>query len=159
MVLLCQYNSIVNILSADSYKLAERGNQVWNLSDPVTVTEERISESIVQMHEKEREAMILEPGNLLGMARLNFRWKCNNQFWGIRSPEMLSAFVSGHFLWNNRLFRRIIQIKWQAILLRMKPFPPRIYERIIFYPGVASLPLKQQLEFSNRNSGIFFTIF
>ena len=73
MVLWCQYNSIVNILSADSYKLAERGNQVRNLSDPVTVTEERISESIVQMHEKEREAMILEPGNLLGMARLNFR--------------------------------------------------------------------------------------
>ena len=50
-----------------------------NLSDPVTVTEERISESIVQMHEKERGAMILEPGNLLGMARLNFRVKCNNQ--------------------------------------------------------------------------------
>ena len=89
-----------------------------------------------------KRTLILEPGNLLGMARLNFRWKCNNQFWGIRSPEMLSAFVSGHFLWNDRLFRRIIQIKWQAILLRMKPFPPRIYERIIFYPGVASLPLK-----------------
>ena len=86
--------------------------------------------------------MILEPGNLLGMARLNFRVKCNNQFWGIRSPEMLSTFVSGHFLWNDRLFRRIIQIKWQAILLRMKPFPPRIYERIIFYTGVASFPLK-----------------
>jgi len=34
----------VNILSADSYKLAERGNQVRNLSDPVTVTEEQISE-------------------------------------------------------------------------------------------------------------------
>ena len=32
----------------------ERGNQVRNLSDPVTVTEERISESIVHMHEKER---------------------------------------------------------------------------------------------------------
>ena len=43
VVIWCQYNSIVNILSADSYKLAERGNQVRNLSDPVTVTEERIS--------------------------------------------------------------------------------------------------------------------
>ena len=50
-----------------------------NLSDPVTVTEERISESIVPMYEKERGAMSLEPGNLLGMARLNFRVKCNNQ--------------------------------------------------------------------------------
>ena len=44
----------MNILSADSYKLAERGNQVRNLSDPVTVTEEQVSESIVRMHEKER---------------------------------------------------------------------------------------------------------
>ena len=107
---------------------------------------------------RREDVMILEPGNLLGMARLNFRWKCNNQFWGIRSPEMLSAFVSGHFLWNDRLFRRIIQIKWQAILLRMKPFPPRIYERIIFYPGVASLPLKSRW-FRSRICGIFFTLF
>ena len=107
---------------------------------------------------RREDVMILEPGNLLGMARLNFRWKCNNQFWGIRSPEMLSAFVSGHFLWNDRLFRRIIQIKWQAILLRMKPFPPRIYERIIFYPGVASLPLKLRW-FRSRICGIFFTLF
>jgi len=44
----------LNVLSADSIKLAERGNQVRNLSDPVTVTEERFSESIVHMHEKER---------------------------------------------------------------------------------------------------------
>ena len=31
-----------------------KGNQVRNLSDPVTVTEERISIAIVQQHEKER---------------------------------------------------------------------------------------------------------
>ena len=31
-----------------------KGNQVEILSDPVTVTEEQVSESIVRMHEKER---------------------------------------------------------------------------------------------------------
>ena len=36
--------------------------------------------------------MILESGNLLCMARLNFRVKCNNQLGDIRSPEALSAF-------------------------------------------------------------------
>ena len=36
--------------------------------------------------------MSLEPGNLLGMARLNFRVKCNNQLGDIRSSQALSAF-------------------------------------------------------------------
>ncbi len=36
--------------------------------------------------------MILEPGNLLCMARLTFRVKCYNQFREIRSPGMLSTF-------------------------------------------------------------------
>ena len=49
--------------------------------------------SIVPEHEKERGAMSLEPGNLLGMARLNFRVKCNNQLRGIRSFGVLSAFI------------------------------------------------------------------
>ena len=120
----------------------ERGNQVRNLSDPVTVTEERISESIVHMYEKERGAMSLEPGNLLGMARLNFRVKCNNQLRWIRSFGVLSAFIEGrHFLWNAPVLYELYMIKWQAILLRIYSFPPRTHERIFFYPGVASLPL------------------
>ena len=41
------------MFGAEGYE-AERGNQVRNLSDPVTVTEEQVSESIVRMHEKER---------------------------------------------------------------------------------------------------------
>lgn len=41
--------------------------------------------------------MILEPGNLLSMARLTFRVKCNNQFWGIRSPRTLSALQKQAF--------------------------------------------------------------
>lgn len=87
--------------------------------------------------------MILEPGNLLDMARLTFRVKCNNQFWGIRSPGMLSAFIyeGGHFLWNAPVHYELYQIKWQAILLRICPFSPRTHERIYFYPEVASLPL------------------
>ena len=57
------------------------------------------------MHEKVRRAMILEPGNLLDMARLTFRVKCNNQFWGFRSPGMLSAFVmKAGIFYGMRLF-------------------------------------------------------
>ena len=36
--------------------------------------------------------MILKSGNLLCMARLNFRVKCNNQLGDIRSSQALSAF-------------------------------------------------------------------
>lgn len=42
--------------------------------------------------------MILEPGNLLNMARLDFRVKYNDQFWGNPRPGMLSALSKGrHF--------------------------------------------------------------
>ena len=86
--------------------------------------------------------MSLEPGNLLGMARLNFRVKCNNQLRLIRSFGVLSAFIEGrHFLWNAPVLYELYMIKWQAILLRIYSFPPRTHERIFFYPGVASLPL------------------
>ena len=74
------------------------------LSDPVTVTEERISQSIVLRYEKERQAMIPEPGNLLVMARLNFRVKCNNQLRDIRSPRVLSAYWKQAFFYGIRLF-------------------------------------------------------
>ena len=47
--------------------------------------------------------MMLEPGNLLSMARLNFRVKCNNQLRCIRSFGVLSALIDKgrHFLWNS----------------------------------------------------------
>ncbi len=90
--------------------------------------------------------MILEPGNLLSMARLNFRVKCNNQFWGIRSPGTLSALQKQAFFMECACSYELYKIKWQAILLRMYPFPPRIYERFIFYPEVASLPLYNKKE-------------
>ena len=48
--------------------------------------------------------MILEPGNLLGMARLNFRVKCNNQLRDIRSPRVLSAYWKQAFFYGIRLF-------------------------------------------------------
>ncbi len=41
-----------------------------------------------------------EPGNLLVMARLNFRVKCNNQFQGLRTPEMLPAFYERTFFYG-----------------------------------------------------------
>ena len=86
--------------------------------------------------------MIPEPGNLLVMARLNFRVKCNNQFWGIRSPGMLSAFIyeGGHFLWNAPVHYELYQIKWQAILLRKYSFPPRTHERINLLPRSSIAP-------------------
>ena len=113
-----------------------------NLSDPVTVTEERISESIVPMYEKERRAMIPEPGNLLVMARLNFRVKCNNHFRD-SAPlgRCLLFYESRHFFMECACSYELYMIKWQAILLRIYSFPPRTHERIFFYPGVASLPL------------------
>lgn len=44
--------------------------------------------------------MILKPGNLLCMARLGFRVKCNNQFKGNPQPLSVVCFRGRHFLWN-----------------------------------------------------------
>ena len=87
---------------------------------------------------------ILESGNLLYMARLNFRVKCNNQLGDIRSLHSVVCFLeSRHFLWDspvrielyicvsdirsrawNALHQRLI--KWQAKLLRICSFPPHV---------------------------------
>ena len=48
--------------------------------------------------------MSLEPGNLLGMARLNFRVKCNNQLGDIRNLGALSADWKQAFFYGIRLF-------------------------------------------------------
>ena len=86
--------------------------------------------------------MSLEPGNLLGMARLNFRVKCNNNSVESAASECCLLLSEGrHFLWNAPVLYELYMIKWQAILLRIYSFPPRTHERIFFYPGVASLPL------------------
>ena len=86
--------------------------------------------------------MSLEPGNLLGMARLNFRVKCNNHFRD-SAPlgRCLLFYESRHFFMECACSYELYMIKWQAILLRIYSFPPRTHERIFFYPGVASLPL------------------
>ena len=85
--------------------------------------------------------MSLEPGNLLGMARLNFRVKCNNQLRVSATQSVVCLLEAGIFLWNAPVLYELYMIKWQAILLRIYSFPPRTHERIFFYPGVASLPL------------------
>jgi len=51
--------------------------------------------------------MSLEPGNLLGMARLNFRVKCNNQLRWIRSFGVLSAFI-----WRQTFFMECACSLW-----------------------------------------------
>lgn len=64
------------------------------LSDPVTVTEEY--RFIIPLHVNVRRrdgALKLKSGNLLCMARLNFRVKCNTSFEIFRSLRMLSAFL------------------------------------------------------------------
>ena len=140
---------------------ARRGNQVQVLSDPVTVTEERLF--IIPLYDSMRRgegAMILKSGNLLCMARLNFRVKCNNQLWGIRSPWVLSAYWKQAFFYGIRLFVWIIplwlwlppqaykpktlkgMIKWQAILLRMHSFPPHIWTDPLSTPEQYRNPLK-----------------
>ena len=92
-------------------------------------------------YEKERQAMIPEPGNLLGMARLNFRVKCNNHFRD-SAPlgRCLLFYESRHFFMEYACSYELYMIKWQAILLRIHSFPPRTHERIIFLPrgGIAT---------------------
>ena len=85
--------------------------------------------------------MSLEPGNLLGMARLNFRVKCNNHFRD-SAPlgRCLLFYESRHFFMEYACSYELYMIKWQAILLRIHSFPPRTHERIIFLPrgGIAT---------------------
>ena len=82
-----------------------RGNQVRILSDPVTVTEERLFDiPLYDSMRRGKEVMILKSGNLLCMARLNFRVKCNNQIGDIRNPVALSADWMQAFFSGIRLF-------------------------------------------------------
>ena len=85
--------------------------------------------------------MIPEPGNLLVMARLNFRVKCNNHFRD-SAPlgRCLLFYESRHFFMECACSYELYMIKWQAILLRIHSFPPRTHERIIFLPrgGIAT---------------------
>lgn len=47
-------------------------------------------------------ASILKSGNLLCMARLGFRVKCNNQFWEIpQSRNVVCLYGADIFLWNS----------------------------------------------------------
>ena len=59
---------------------------------------------IVHSMRRGRQAMILKSGNLLCMARLNFRVKCNNQLRDIRNPGALSADWKQAFFYGIRLF-------------------------------------------------------
>ena len=121
-----------------------RGNQVRILSDPVTVTEERLFDiPLYDSMRRGKEVMILKSGNLLCMARLNFRVKCNNQLRVSATQSVVCLLEAGIFLWNSpvrmnytymyRGGRHIHtsplkgMIKWQAVLLRMHSFPPHIW--------------------------------
>ena len=86
--------------------------------------------------------MIPEPGNLLVMARLNFRVKCNNHFRDSAPWDVVYFFTRVGLFMECACSYELYMIKWQAILLRIHSFPPRTHERIIIsHPGVASLPL------------------
>ena len=73
------------------------------LSDPVTVTEEFLFDiPLYNSMRRGKEAIMLKSGNLLCMARLNFRVKCNNQLGDIRNLGALSAdWKQAFFLWNS----------------------------------------------------------
>lgn len=96
---------------------------------------------IVHSMRRGRQAMILKSGNLLCMARLNFRVKCNNHFRD-SAPlgRCLLFYESRHFFMECACSYELYMIKWQAILLRIHSFPPRTHERIIFLPrgGIAT---------------------
>ena len=83
----------------------------------------RLTDTIVRMYEKERGAMIPEPGNLLVMARLNFRVKCNNHFRD-SAPlgRCLLFYESRHFFLECACSYELYMIKWQAILLRIHTY-------------------------------------
>ena len=129
----CYYNT--SIIPYWTYEVltvirvaARRGNQVRVLNDPVTVTEERLF--IIPLYDSMRRgegAMILKSGNLLCMARLNFRVKCNNQLWGIRSPWVLSAYWKQAFFYGIRLFVWIIPLWLWLPPQTYNPTPLRVW--------------------------------
>ena len=153
-----------------------RGNQVQVLSDPVTVTEERLFNiPLYDSMRRGRGAMILKSGNLLCMARLNFRVKCNNQLGDIRNPGALSADWKQAFFYGIRLFVWIIpmclwfchhrpepfrgMIKWQAVLLRMHSFPPHIWTDSLSTPEQYRKSSKISFEddqFGSAVTGFFY---
>ena len=72
------------------------------LSDPVTVTEERLFDiPLYDSMRRGKEVMILKSGNLLCMARLNFRVKCNNQLRVSATQSVVCLLEAGIFLWNS----------------------------------------------------------
>ncbi|MBS5196857.1 MAG: hypothetical protein KHY93_06850 [Clostridiales bacterium] len=52
--------------------------------------------------------MILKSGNLLNMARLSFRVKCNDQFQGFRTLGCCPLLFEAGIFYGMRLFIRII---------------------------------------------------
>ena len=48
--------------------------------------------------------MSLEPGNLLGMARLNFRVKCNNQLRVSATQSVVCFYLKADIFYGMRLF-------------------------------------------------------
>ena len=121
-----------------------RGNQVRILSDPVTVTEERLFDiPLYDSMRRGKEVMILKSGNLLCMARLNFRVKCNNQLRVSATQSVVCLLEAGIFFmefacsyelylyvswWPPHTYDPLKgMIKWQAVLLRMHSFPPHIW--------------------------------
>ena len=141
----------------------ERGNQVRNLSDPVTVTEERLFNiPLYDSMRRGRGAMILKSGNLLCMARLNFRVKCNNQL-GISAIPSVVCLRKQAFFYGVRLFVWIIPIhsvvavtgceSLKRVWLNGRRYcfgcirSLRILNEFIVYPGAASRPQKTQREF------------
>ena len=103
------------------YPAVGRGNQVRVLNDPVTVTEERplsipLYESksccfAVRIRRRGgtdsmrrgEETRILKSGNLLRMARLNFRVKCNSQP-GISAVPVRCLLLEAGIFYGIRLF-------------------------------------------------------
>ena len=68
------------------------------LSDPVTVTEERLFDiPLYDSMRRGKEVMILKSGNLLCMARLNFRVKCNNQLRVSATQSVVCLLEAGIF--------------------------------------------------------------
>lgn len=85
---------------------------------------------------RREDARILEPGNLLDMARLSFRVKFTTSFGDSAPPGCCLLFTEKRaFFYGMRLFiMKLYSIKWQAILFRIIIlFPPRTYEQNAFY--------------------------
>ena len=93
-----------------------RGNQVRILSDPVTVTEERLFDiPLYDSMRRGKEVMILKSGNLLCMARLNFRVKCNNQLRVSATQSVVCLLEAGIFLWNSPVrmnYTSMLLLRW-----------------------------------------------